>query len=357
MKLSNELKRIVKKFFIRTGISAGIILLLALWVMILFSSSDDTVAKKVAMTMMIAFLGIAVLINLCIAIFTIPYKTADKKMKKSGEKRAEREYKKEKITSIDKSKYEGYYKDILSLNSPLVVSYIDDFQIEETDLIAELFHLKMRGVIDILDDKIVLLKEKEETQNEVHKYIIDCIRNNQKLIVNKNILEKTIAADTFNLGLVQLSGINYEKIDANAEKIKKRIEIMLCVIIFLIPFGTLVILGDSGIQMLIELIAPIVAIILFMLTSTYHDSYKNRSKSIHENLPFKRTKKVEEINEKIEGLKNYIADYSMLDERNLEEITLWEDYLVYSVLWKQNKNAIEEYKKYIKFEEEEEENV
>lgn len=351
MKLSNELKKVVKKFLIRTGISLGIILLLFLWVMILFTSSDDTTAKEIATTMMIAFLGIAVFVNLCIAIFTIPYKAADNEMKKSGARRAEREYKKEKITAIDKSKYEGYYREILSLNSPLVVSYIDDFQIEESDLVAELFHLKMHGVIDISGDKIILLRE-DVPQNEVDKYIIDCIKKNQKLIVNKEILEKVIATDTFNWGLVKLSGVNYEKIENNARKIEKSFSRMIPVATCILILLVVILLGANDLVLgLMQIIAPVIILVGLMLMSSYKDSYKNRSKSIHSNLPFKRTDKGERLNEKIEGLKNFTKDYTLLDERTLEEIVLWEDYLVYSVLWGQNENEIKKYENYVGFEE------
>lgn len=355
MKLSNELKKVVKRFLIGIAASTGGILLLFLWVMILFSTSDDVEAKKIAIITMLLMLGIAIFINICIAIFTIPYKFVNKKIEKSAIRKADKEYKKEKITDIDKSKYEGYYRDILALNSPLIVSYIDDFELLETDLIAELFHLKMHGIIDISDDRITLLKE--EVQGEVNKYIVDCIKQHGKLIVNKEIIEKKIAVDTFNLGLVELSGVNYEKINYKAEKLGKFAAISICIALFIIFLMIVLAFDIKENNFLTEIVFPVIIVIALMFVATYHNSYQTRSISIHENLPFKRTRKGEEINEKIEGLKNYIADYSMLDRRTLDEIELWEDYLVYSVLWKQNKHAIEEYKKYIKFEEEEEENV
>ena len=61
----------------------------------------------------------------------------------------------------------------------------------------------------------------------------------------------------------------------------------------------------------------------------------------------KRTKKGRELNQKLEGLKNYLKDYSLMDEREAKEIELWEDYLIYSVMFGQNKKIIEEYEKHI----------
>ena len=55
-----------------------------------------------------------------------------------------------------------------------------------------------------------------------------------------------------------------------------------------------------------------------------------------------RTDIGEEVNKKIEGLKNYINDFSILDEREQHELMIWEDYLIYSVLFNQNDKVINE---------------
>ena len=65
---------------------------------------------------------------------------------------------------------------------------------------------------------------------------------------------------------------------------------------------------------------------------------------------YKRTKKGQEINRKLEGLKNYLKDYSMLDEREAKELELWDEYLIYSVMFGHNQKIIEEYEKYIEIE-------
>ena len=45
-----------------------------------------------------------------------------------------------------------------------------------------------------------------------------------------------------------------------------------------------------------------------------------------------RTKKGEELNENLEGLKNYLKDFSTMHEKDEKSLTLWEDYLIYSVI-------------------------
>ena len=48
------------------------------------------------------------------------------------------------------------------------------------------------------------------------------------------------------------------------------------------------------------------------------------------------------IEEKIEGLKNYIKDFSILDEREQQELMIWDEYLIYSVLFNQNQKIVDD---------------
>jgi uncharacterized membrane protein len=95
--------------------------------------------------------------------------------------------------------------------------------------------------------------------------------------------------------------------------------------------------------LLIEIaVAIIIGIIMFFTYIPFKIAYvENRGKL------YKRTSKGRELNQKLEGLKNYLKDYSLMDEREAKEIELWDDYLIYSVMFGQNKKIIEEYEKYI----------
>ncbi len=55
-----------------------------------------------------------------------------------------------------------------------------------------------------------------------------------------------------------------------------------------------------------------------------------------------------EIHEKLNGLKNFLKDFSKLEDKKRKNIVLWDDYLIYSVLFGINKNIINEYKQLIK---------
>ena len=93
----------------------------------------------------------------------------------------------------------------------------------------------------------------------------------------------------------------------------------------------------------VYMLIPLVIQILFFWRGKYNLGRGNTF--------YKRTQRGEELNKKLEGLKHYLEDYSLLSEREAKEIELWEDYLIYSVMFGQNKKVIEEYEKYIEIEE------
>ena len=61
-----------------------------------------------------------------------------------------------------------------------------------------------------------------------------------------------------------------------------------------------------------------------------------------------RTLKGEEVNLKLEGLKNFLNDFSLLNEKSKEELIIWQDYLIYSVIFNQNTKIVDKYKNVIK---------
>ena len=62
---------------------------------------------------------------------------------------------------------------------------------------------------------------------------------------------------------------------------------------------------------------------------------------------WKLSEKGKDLNLKLMGLKNLIKDFSNMDERDKNELVLWEDYLIYSVMFGNNKNIVDKYKNLI----------
>ena len=92
------------------------------------------------------------------------------------------------------------------------------------------------------------------------------------------------------------------------------------------------------------LFLPVMFILFFIMiilpfsTIVYIKSYYRMNKQN----PYIRNKQARNINKKLEGLRNYMKDFSQLSESQYNEIVLWEDYLIYSVILGQNSKIVKE---------------
>ena len=80
----------------------------------------------------------------------------------------------------------------------------------------------------------------------------------------------------------------------------------------------------------------------FLLFQKFYNSVKKESYFQDKNRSYKRTSKGELLNYKIEGLKVYLEDFSKLSEKEQDELILLDEYLIYSVIFNQNKKIIDE---------------
>ena len=113
------------------------------------------------------------------------------------------------------------------------------------------------------------------------------------------------------------------------------ISFLISTIIFMILSGILSLVNNVFLTIMLILgtiifCNPIFYIILYIIK---YYSYKPK---------IRRTNKGEEINIKLEGLKNYIQEYSKLEDKNTKDMLLWEEYLIYSVIFNINDNVIKE---------------
>ena len=58
-----------------------------------------------------------------------------------------------------------------------------------------------------------------------------------------------------------------------------------------------------------------------------------------------KTEKGKEIYLKLNGLKNYLEDFGNFDNKQLKEIVLWEEYILYAIILDASKSLTEESKK------------
>lgn len=250
-----------------------------------------------------------------------------------------KKFKREKLSNIDR-KFEEYYREILEINSPLIISLIDEYDIKKENVIAHLLNLQRNKILYFDEDTIIVKKNKEYNLNEIDKYIIDCLNNN-KFLINIDVLKKKIINEAEAINLLFENKI---KENSNKNKIKFGFTYLLIGILMSI---IITLIMNSNFYDTFEVFIPFLTFSIIGLYIGYVIKYEKEKTS----MPFLRTKKGEILNKKIEGLKNYLNHYSILSEREAKEIELWEEYLIYSVTFGQNKKIIEEYEKYVELKE------
>lgn len=255
-----------------------------------------------------------------------------------------RKHKKERIEKVD-IKNDEYYREIIPKYSAAVLSYIDDFNIEKNDIAATLLSLKIKKCIEIHENEIEIINENVElAENE--KYVMECLKNNIEISMIE--FKKYVKNDAFSSKLIE------PKIDIGM-KLGKSIGFSIgsfclgMVLMFLtIANGKIIdnISGMFGIFMLFSYFLFIMA--CFFAIPAYIWIKFFMYVGVKTNDPYIRTKEGKEINKKIEGLRRYILDYSMMDNKNKEDLIIWEEYLVYSVILGINKKAAEDVLRMIK---------
>ncbi len=212
-------------------------------------------------------------------------------------------------SKIDLKKNESYYRDLIEHYNLAELSYIDDLEVDEKDVVVLLLNMELNGIIK-LDDGNIRIIDTTKINRISEEYIINCIENNKLGKVNIIDFKNKILEDCLNEGLIE----------------KRSPFIVVFLLLLLYPF--ILIINVFGISKWLFLIAFIMA---FMANQ------------------YKRTNEGKKINRKLEGLKLFLKDFTTLDKKEHKELLLWGDYLIYSVLFNQNKKIKDEMiRKYLK---------
>ena len=241
----------------------------------------------------------------------------------------------EKLSRDDIINNKQMYRDILEKYFPSELLYIDTMKYDyRKTIISTLLYLKQKRYITINDNLII--KEKEIISKEcgkVEKTIMENIEHG-KISVDYEKLKNTVIEDSIKNGIVEANDDIEKKV---INKLIKAAILYICLL--LISF----IIFNQKMPLLSVLYGVILSVFpigTIMYAVNYYKEYSNN--------PWHRTSKGEEINLKLEGLKNYLREYSLLNKRESDEIEIWEDYLIYSVMFGQNEKIIKEYEKFIK---------
>lgn len=244
-----------------------------------------------------------------------------------------KEYKNQ-LSKIDYKNEEVYYREILKGYSPFLLSYIDNFIFKgKTDIIATILNLQLKKVIKIENNTIIKLDNAINLE-ESEQYILNNVSNGKIKINDIRELEQKIVKDAQTKDLIKIKEVQKSE---DMKQLKDKLVIFFIISVFIIMFISIIAISINN-----ELLTAIVLIFSLIFCNPFFyiilyiiKYYLNKPK-------IRRTKKGEEVNTKLEGLKNYIKEYSKLKEKNANDILLWEEYLIYSVIFNINDNVIKE---------------
>lgn len=227
-------------------------------------------------------------------------------------------------------KNDNYYRDILPQYSPSVLSFLDNFKLDKCDIVATLLNLELKEKIKI-DEDIYVIDESDIGLLENEKYVLDNIKRKNINNIDLKEYEEIVIEDCKRYNLI-------EKQKFTVDDIKKRMLIIEFIIIAVVVLnailshffkGTIIIMG------IILFITFLIIIPYFLLSKVV--------RLVAGNIRiYNRTKAGKEINAKMEGLKKFLLDYSKIETREKEEIILWQDYLVYAVMFGINNEIVKE---------------
>lgn len=213
-----------------------------------------------------------------------------------------------KKTSV---KFNEYNRDVPKLYTPAMASLILDLNVEVyQDYTATILDLYVKKYIDIVNDndkmQFKLLKAEDETLNlqEHERYIYNCIKDKRNF--DENDFKMLIVRDAQNSGLI------------SETKYKSKYKLIIIAIVYLI--FVLLLYNVNKMLFLFLLLIPIiiVPIIVYMLQEEVDTKYK-------------RTQKGNEEAKKIIALKQYIRDYTLIKEREIDYVDILEEYIPYAL--------------------------
>ena len=220
-------------------------------------------------------------------------------------------------------KDEEYYREILKEYSVAEISYMENLKIEERrDIVCTLLNLKLKNKIKINNNEITVIDSNTSGLKKTEKFILESIENGKVHIYSSMQFETYFMAEALEDGLIS----------NNTSKEHNVLGKVLVIILILIILAIFSICMNPIVGLLIFRIIPFFSIVIipifflgyYVIKITLHDL----------------TEKGKELNKKIKGLKKYIQEYSTLEEKGKESLVIWEEYLIYSIIFGINDTTI-----------------
>ena len=229
-----------------------------------------------------------------------------------------------------------YYRELLDNISPAVISIVDNYKIEpKKDALAGILKLVLSGHVKMDNNTLEVIDKETESLSISQKELYNMIRDGKLDDIEAEAWKTECYREATNEGYVYLIQ-DFNQKHAGEHFIKGIIKFM---VIFISSIALIMILNA------LDVIILTMFLILFLIVFSgfyipyligYTVYYLLRKSD------FRYTEKGEKTKNRIEGLKRFIKDYSSLDEKDKKEVVLWDDYLIYAVLFEQNKSIIKD---------------
>lgn len=259
------------------------------------------------------------------------------------------------LSKIDFINEKNICREILQKYSAMSLAYLDNFK-EDTFKysVITLLMLERKGKINIKETGIEIVNTTTRGLKESEKYVFSRIKNGLFVLDNPKEFKAFAKSEGLKDKLLEKSPRIGKRIRSSSTKdlikygVKKAIRTLVKVLIavaiisvFLYLIGKI----DKGpYQSIFSVLFGMIPVFVAIFLLVNYISYENNLNK----LAF-RTELGDQINTKLEGLKNYIKGYSLLSEKDKEQLILWDEFLIYSVMFNQNKKVLYDVSRFIIF--------
>lgn len=211
----------------------------------------------------------------------------------------------------------GYIRDLPEYFSPAIVSLLLDCSIEpSTDYNACIAYLLSKKYIEIDDEKgkVKVIKDKSQIIQPVEEYALNCLLKNKQF--DSEIFKKLVIDEAIKLGFIE----------KGRRKIHFFRNFLLSIFITFAISYILPMITNPTLHQVVAIIGLISGISIYAVIGySIYLFLKYSTESYH------RTKLGNQEATKWSKIRNYIRDFTLLSDKNLEDTAIFDDYIAYAI--------------------------
>ncbi|MCM1158622.1 MAG: DUF2207 domain-containing protein [Clostridium sp.] len=270
-----------------------------------------------------------------------------------------------------------YYRDKLTGLSPGIISILADLSVErKKDISASILKYQEMGILKYEDNRYMVIGDYQNARlRESDRYLIEGLVNQTFLEKDEGKWAKLVEQEAIKEGYIT----NPDDPVWREKNYKKSVIgcvgsclggcltpiILFCLVGALLgkvdinhmdaivatapvdgTVGQYIEFLNQNFEFCMGLLTAIVAIIIFLVSLIFPVLViAGKIAGAVNKKPYRRTEYGNQMTEYVFGMKNFIHDFSNLNEANQEHLVLWDDYLIYAVVLEENQQIIDEIRK------------